>query len=332
MTATMPISVMVRVNSRRMKLAPRSGSSLSARTSTGTTREVMTLPRTISVIMFGSVFAVVNAEATAPPSIAPMSRFRMKPVMREINVAIAIEPVEATTCPSEVLPSSARAVSVAWPSPPTPETGAVGGVAVTAGAVAVAVAVLGFILYSTITAPRYDGKVTVYCYEYFSEEDLTYIENWITPYYPDVNENGETLLLVTDCSFSLDTDQKSYVDNMMLKIQSILSGQKDAMLFILDEKSIEYLNGISEDFILFTKENIVEIPESFYGELPEGRYTFPNNKKRYLCLRTIGGTSLEGEKAKQNYKAAKQVIEKLKKENPTAEDLFDTETEENIQG
>lgn len=198
-------------------------------------------------------------------------------------------------------------------------------------AVAAAVAVLGFILYSTITAPRYDGKVTVYCYEYFSEEDLTYIENWITPYYPDVNENGETLLLVTDCSFSLDTDQKSYVDNMMLKIQSILSGQKDAMLFILDEKSIEYLNGISEDFILFTKENVVEIPESFYEDLPEGRYTFPDNKKRYLCLRTIGGTSLEGEKAKQNYKAAKQVIEKLKKENPTAEDLFDTEAEGNIE-
>jgi hypothetical protein len=198
-------------------------------------------------------------------------------------------------------------------------------------AAVLALSVLVFIIYSTVTAPRYDGKVTVYCYEYFSEEDLTYIEEWITPYYPDVNENGENLLLVTDCSFSLDTDQKSYVDNMMLKIQSILSGQKDAMLFILDDKSIEYLNGISDDFILFTKENIVEIPESFYEKLPEGRYTFPNNKKRYVCLRTIGGTSLEGEKAKENYKAAKQVIEKLKKENPTAEDLFDTEAEGNIE-
>ena len=96
-SVTTVISVSVSVNRRRMKAAPWSASSFSARTSTGTTSAVSTDPSTISVIRFGSVLAVLNAEATTSPSAAPMSTVRMKPVMREISVAIAIEPVARTT-------------------------------------------------------------------------------------------------------------------------------------------------------------------------------------------------------------------------------------------
>ena len=176
----------------------------------------------------------------------------------------------------------------------------------------VGVLVLAFILYSTLSVPKYDAKVTVYCYEYVSPEELKGIEEWIKEYYPDVNSNGKVEILATDCSFSLETDQKSYVDNMMLKIQSILSSDSQAMLFILDEKSLEFLNGVSSDKVLFTKQNIVELPESFYDALPEDRHTLLEGKPRYLCLRTVGGTTVETEKGKQNYKYAKEVIEALK--------------------
>ena len=106
------MSVTVRVNSCRMKRAPWSSSSFSARTSTGTTRAVRTEPSTISVMMLGRVLAVLKAEATAGPSAAPMSTVRMKPVTREMRVATAMEPVARTT---EVLlvPSSPSPVSAA---------------------------------------------------------------------------------------------------------------------------------------------------------------------------------------------------------------------------
>ena len=94
---TTVISVSVRVNRRRMKAAPWSASSFSARTSTGTTSAVSTEPRTISVIRLGSVFAVLKDAATTSPSAAPMSTVRMKPVTREIRVAMAMEPVARTT-------------------------------------------------------------------------------------------------------------------------------------------------------------------------------------------------------------------------------------------
>ena len=94
---TTTIRVSVSVNSWRTKRSPRSGSSFSARTSTGTTSAVSTEPSTISVMMFGSVLAVLNADATAGPSAAPIITVRMNPVMREISVATAMEPVARTT-------------------------------------------------------------------------------------------------------------------------------------------------------------------------------------------------------------------------------------------
>ena len=94
------VSENVSVKSLRMKASPRSASSFSARTSTGTTSEVNTAPRTSSVTRFGSVLAVLNALATAPPSAEAMNTVRRKPVMRLISVAIAIEPPARTICSS----------------------------------------------------------------------------------------------------------------------------------------------------------------------------------------------------------------------------------------
>src|SRR5690625_1134957 len=97
-----PSSVTARVNSLRTKASPWSASSFSARTSTGTTSEVNTAPRTISVIRLGGWFAVVNADAIAAPNDEPMSTLRIKPVMRDSSVATAMEPVARTTSPSLV--------------------------------------------------------------------------------------------------------------------------------------------------------------------------------------------------------------------------------------
>ncbi len=130
-TVTTVISVRVSVNSRRMKAAPWSASSFSARTSTGTTRAVSTEPSTISVIRLGSVFAVLKDAATTSPSAAPMSTVRMKPVMREIKVATAMEPVARTTFSPPSSSGSASvcgsATAVAAPAVPAATVSAVSG-------------------------------------------------------------------------------------------------------------------------------------------------------------------------------------------------------------
>ena len=51
---------------------------------------------------FGIWFAVWNADAMAAPSVEEMSTVRRKPVMREMSVAMAMEPPARTTSASEV--------------------------------------------------------------------------------------------------------------------------------------------------------------------------------------------------------------------------------------
>ena len=90
-----------RVKSLRMNSSPRSGSSRSARTNTGTTREVSTAPRTISVTRLGSWLAARYASETPSASVAVTNTERTKPVMRDSSVATAMEPVARTTSESE---------------------------------------------------------------------------------------------------------------------------------------------------------------------------------------------------------------------------------------
>ena len=77
-----------------MNDTPPSSSSWADFASSGMNIEVSTEPSTSSVIMLGSVLAVLNAEATAGPSTVRMRIIRMKPVMRLARLATAIEPVD----------------------------------------------------------------------------------------------------------------------------------------------------------------------------------------------------------------------------------------------
>ena len=110
-TVTVIIRVKVRVIRRLMNASPRSGSSFSARTSSGMTRLVSTAPSTSSVMRFGRVLAVLKAEPTSTPSAEPMSTVRRKPVIRLSSVAKAMEPVVRTTSASLGFPSAAPSAS-----------------------------------------------------------------------------------------------------------------------------------------------------------------------------------------------------------------------------
>ena len=128
--------------------------------------------------------------------------------------------------------------------------------------------------------------------------------------FPDVNGNGQVDVLVADCSFSADSDLADTVHQRQLKMQTILT-DPESMLFILDDESLEYLNGITDSFVLFKEENIVELKENYYSSLSGDRASFKDQKPRYLCLRTVDGSALEGQ-AEEQYKAAKDTLEKIR--------------------
>lgn len=170
--------------------------------------------------------------------------------------------------------------------------------------------ILTILIMSCVTRTDYDAAVTIYCYEFVDTVTIEETAAFIEKLHPDTNGNGKVEILCTDCSFAKDTDLADTVSQKQMKLQSILLDGK-SMLYILDDESIKYLNSISENFTLFKEENIAELDKSYYNTLSDGRIGFKEDKKRYLCLRTIDETVIEGE-AKKNYEDAKKVLEKLK--------------------
>ena len=177
--------------------------------------------------------------------------------------------------------------------------------------------ILGFLaiiftvlVMSCVTKTHYDATVTIYCYEYVDTQTVEETADYLEKLYPDVNKNGKVEVICIDCSFSEDTDLMQTVNQQQMKLQTTLI-DGETMLFILDDESIDYLNTVSEDFTLFKEENIVELGEAFYKTLSDGRISFKEDKKRYICLRTIDESAAE-EKTIQNFEEAKKVLEKIK--------------------
>ncbi len=179
-------------------------------------------------------------------------------------------------------------------------------------AIAAALIVLSIIITSMITTPNYDTTLTIYCHEFIDDRETSSAGEWLKVYFEDANNNGSLDILATDCSISPDTDLAETVRQRQLKIQSLLT-DNEAMLFILDDDSLAYLNSIASSFTLFEEDNIVTLGDDFYKELRDGRKSLLPEKKHYLCLRSVDGSSIE-KKAQEQYAAAKRALEKIKRE------------------
>ena len=169
-----------------------------------------------------------------------------------------------------------------------------------------AVIVLSIVIHSEVTKVRPDTTLTLYCFEYYSEENVAAVTHWMSEKYPDINQNGKQEVSVQNCSFELEAANKSYIDEMQRKLQSLLL-EEDALLYIMDEKSLNYIKNetaISVD--LFPDEYIVELPDE-YGDLITGNATFVKEKTRYLCLRSVTDPTTE------NYKAALNLLNSFRK-------------------
>ena len=181
--------------------------------------------------------------------------------------------------------------------------------------VALAVALLvvaGYFIWNTVTSPKYDAKVAVCSFDNFSDEAVDQTEAYLEDFYPDLNGDGKVEILAVNCSFDSTGGSVSDAQDNMLKMQTLLVGEVDTMLFILDEDSLIYMNSLSNALVLFQDENIVRLGENFFDAVQNP--FFSEDKKLFLCLRTIKGTSLEGE-AEESYAAASEALQKIRDAN-----------------
>lgn len=167
--------------------------------------------------------------------------------------------------------------------------------------------------YSSITRTRYDAKVALFCYDGTIGLYATAMEEYLVNFYDDKNNDGKIEIGVIDCSY----DKKNMQSNdgliAMGRLQSMLAGEEDTLLYIVSKDTINYLNSISQNLPFFTEENIHKLSDDFINSVqPEG---FAKLKgEYYIALRTIDGSTIEKDAA-EYYPFAKKAFEKIKEAN-----------------
>ena len=171
--------------------------------------------------------------------------------------------------------------------------------------------VLAVLITQCATRTKYDMEVVYFTYTAALDEQTNAVAKYIARYSEDVNGDGEINIQVVNCSFNGKSGDTQYRYTMMTKLQAMIAGDQNAMLFITDEDSYKYLADLSDGDGLFDGEPFM-LGEEFYkatetdsyGKLPEGL--------RIACRR-VSDTVLESKKGSSDaHTNAEKTLEAIK--------------------
>lgn len=167
--------------------------------------------------------------------------------------------------------------------------------------------------YSSITRTRYDAKMVLFCYDDTIGLYAAEMEEYFTPFYTDRNNDGKVKIGVINCSYDKNNTQSRDGITAMGRLQSVLAGEEDTLLYIVTKDTVDYLNSISQNIPIFTEENVYKLSDDFINSVqPEGLKKLTG--EYYIALRTIEGSVVQ-EDAKEYYPLAKATFEKIKAAN-----------------
>ena len=168
-------------------------------------------------------------------------------------------------------------------------------------------------IYSSITKTSYDAKVALFCYDDTIGLYADAMEDYLTGFFSDRNSDGKVKIAIANCSYDKNNIQSNEGILGMSKLQSIIAGEEDCLLFVVSKDTIDYLNSISKEVVFFKEENIHKLSDNFINsvkveglQLLKGEY--------YIALRTTVGTAIEKD-AQKHYSFAKEAFDKIKVAN-----------------
>lgn len=165
------------------------------------------------------------------------------------------------------------------------------------------------------TKTVYDATVVVFTHEITGEPNCKKMGEYLTPFCPDLNGDGEININVVNCSINPD-DRSDYSFTNRSKAQSLIANDASALLFITDDSSYKYLMSLSNNISLFEGEPL-EFQDDFYEFCvdPSGFYDTPDELQ--ISCRTIKGSAIEKNKKVDTYYAqAQAILEALQQHQP----------------
>lgn len=173
-------------------------------------------------------------------------------------------------------------------------------------AIAIIIVAITLLCVQCATKTVYDATVIVFTHTITGEPNCQKMGEYLTPYCPDLNDDGEVNVNVVNCSIN-PKDKSDYSYTNRSKVQSLLATEASALLFITDEDSYEYLMSLSKEISLFEGEPL-QFEEDFYEFCVDESGFYDTPKDLQLSCRTIKGTAIEKDKNVDKYYAQAQAI------------------------
>ena len=171
--------------------------------------------------------------------------------------------------------------------------------------------VLAVLITQCATRTKYDMEVVYFTYTAALDEQTNAVAKYIAGYAEDVNGDGEINIQVVNCSFNGKSGDTQYRYTMMTKLQAMIAGDQNAMLFITDEDSYKYLADLSNGDGLFDGEPFM-LGEEFYKATETDSYCKLPEGLRIACRR-VSYTVLESKKGSVNaHTNAEKTLEAIK--------------------
>ena len=174
--------------------------------------------------------------------------------------------------------------------------------------------VLAILITQCATRTDYDFEIVYFTYNRVLDAQTGKIADYIQNYAEDTNGDGEINIQIVNVSITKSSTDVQYQQTMMTKLQAMIAGDENAILYITDNDSYQYLNEISESGALLEGEPF-KFGDDFYtateteefGKLPEGLQ---------ISCRIISETTMENKKdAAKAYESANKLLEKLKSDS-----------------
>lgn len=170
--------------------------------------------------------------------------------------------------------------------------------------------ILAILITQCATRTKYDLEVVYFTYTAAIDEQTNEIADYLAEYAEDINGDGEINIQVVNVSYSKSSGDTQYQYTMTTKLQAMIAGDENAILYITDSESYKYLEELSEDGLFdgepykFGDDFYTATESERYGKLPEGLQ---------ISCRRISKTTMENKKdAAKAYGSAQKLLNKLK--------------------
>ena len=156
----------------------------------------------------------------------------------------------------------------------------------------------------------YDMKVVLFTHTAVGDTHTELLTDYFEEYSADLNGDGEVKVQLLNCTIDDKGYDLQYKNTIYTRILGIINAEDQAMIYIVDDKAIDYFNTHVGGESFFATEPEA-LPEAFYTATRYGEDSYlPENLK--IACRRLKGTLLEkNERAAAVYDESVKVIDKI---------------------